>query len=76
MYYGGTAPMLGSAREFVDALALHHPRYLFVSPLPGFPEEDAFYELVQNVRAAYPGRLEPAYLGSDPRFAIFAVRGE
>ena len=74
MYYGGTAPMLGTPRELADALTLHRPRYLFVSPLPAFPEEDAFFELVQSFLAAYPGRLEPAYLGSDARFAIFAVR--
>jgi hypothetical protein len=75
LYYGGTAPVVGTARELADVLSARRPRFLLVSPLPSFPEEDAVFELVQEFLRAYPGRLTPAYLGRDPRFAVFAVDG-
>ncbi len=74
LYYGGTAPALGSTSELAGALSAYRPRYLFVSPLPAFPEEDAFYELVNDFQRERPGELRRVYQGTDPRFVIFEVR--
>ncbi len=74
LYYGGTAPALGSTTDLAGALATYRPRYLFVSPLPAFPEEEAMYELVSAFQRERPGDLQRVYQGSDPRFVIFAVR--
>jgi hypothetical protein len=77
LYYaaitGDSAPALGSPSDFVGALATYRVRYLFVSPMPAFPEEDAFYELVSRARAEHPDLLRPVYRGSDPRFVVFEV---
>ncbi|MBI3769051.1 MAG: hypothetical protein HY271_11250 [Deltaproteobacteria bacterium] len=73
LYYGGDAPPLGSPSDLVSALATYRVRYLFVSPMPAFPEEDAFYELVGRVQAEHPGLLRPMYRGSDPRFVVFEI---
>ena len=73
LYYGGTAPPLGTVDELRAALVAYRVRYLFLSPMPAFPEEDAFYELVTSLQRARPAALRPAWVGADPRFAIFEV---
>jgi hypothetical protein len=73
LFYGGAAPPVGTPAELATTLAAYRPRYLFVSPMPAFAEEDAFYELVVGLQRERPGMLQPVYAGRDPRFAIFAV---
>ncbi len=67
-----TSP-LGPPDELARALVAYRVRYLFVSPMPAFPEEDAFYELLTRVLTERPGLLRPAYRGEDPRFVVFEV---
>jgi hypothetical protein len=74
LYYGGAAPALGSTADLATALTTYRPRYLFISPLPAFPEEAAMYDLVSAFQRERPGALQAVYQGSDARFVIFAVR--
>ncbi|HEY2387183.1 MAG TPA: hypothetical protein VGK30_09495 [Candidatus Binatia bacterium] len=73
LYYGASTPPLGSTNDLSEALAAYRPRYLFVSPMPAFPEEDAWYELLTDFQREHPGELQPVYQETDPRFAIFEV---
>lgn len=73
---GDDAPALGTASDLAAVLVKYRARYLFVSPMPAFPEEDAFYELVSRVLAERPGLLRPVHQGGDGRFVIFAIAPE
>jgi hypothetical protein len=79
LYYaretGDDAPALGTPGDLTRTLAAYHVRYLFVSPMPSFPEEDAFYELITRIRAERPALLRPVYWEQDPRFVVFEVTG-
>jgi hypothetical protein len=72
---GDDAPALGTPGDLTRTLAAYHVRYLFVSPMPSFPEEDAFYELITRIRAERPALLRPVYWEQDPRFVVFEVTG-
>jgi hypothetical protein len=73
LYYGDPSPPLGSVGDFDHALTHQRPRFLFVSPMPAFAEEAAFYELVARYRESHPRRLVPAYRGADPRFVVYEI---
>ena len=73
LYYGEDSPPVGTPDDLGRMLAEHRPRYLFVSPLPSYPDEEPFYELISDFMRANPQRLRRVYQGADPRFAIYAV---
>jgi hypothetical protein len=75
LYYDASGPPLGTIDDLDQLLAATRPRYLLLAPMPAFPEEDAFYELVARYRERRPERLAPVYRGADPRFMIFALGG-
>jgi hypothetical protein len=75
LYYGAAGAPLGDAAAMEDALRRYDARYLFVSPMPAYAEENAFYELVDSLRERSPDLLVPRWQpGDDARFAIFEVR--
>jgi hypothetical protein len=73
LYYGQDGPAVGTAADLDRTLAAHRPRYLFVSPMPAYREEEPFYELIAALDGERPQRLRPVYRGSDPRFVIYEV---
>lgn len=74
MFYGSHEPLIGTVDELVAALQSHRPQYVVVTPMQFFDEP--FVRLVQQLRRRHPDWLEPVYRdSSDPRFAIFQVRG-
>jgi hypothetical protein len=74
LYYGDPSSPLGSVGDLDRALTRQQPRFLFVSPMPAFPEEAAFYELVARYRESHSRRLVPAYRGADPRFVVYEIK--
>ncbi len=74
LYYGFAEPPLGTVAEFEEILDAHAARYLFVSPLPAYQEEQAFFDLVSDAIEQRPGLLKRVWqAGDDERFLIFEV---
>lgn len=71
--YHDDVPLLGTADELRATLVGRRPRFLFLSPMPGSPEEEPLHELVDELRRRWPGLLRVAYRGDDPRFVVFEV---
>lgn len=74
LYYGANLPLAGTLDDFDRVLETHRPRYLFLSPMPAFPEEEALYELASDYRRRHPGAITPVYRGTDPRFVILELK--
>jgi len=73
LFYGADSSPVGGVDDLAEVLASYRPRYLFLSPMPAFPEEEPLYQLVEHYVAARPGALTRAYVGSDPRFLVYEV---
>ncbi len=74
LFYGGSAPPLGSIEDFMELMKLNSPKYLIQVPLPDFAEDKHFDALLQNIQKNYPDLLIPVYVGDDYRFIIFEIR--
>jgi hypothetical protein len=72
-FYGADYPVLGTIEEFQNALKGYKARYLVTTPMPGYLEEAPYSLLLREFLEHYPGRATPAFVGSDPRFAIFEL---
>lgn len=75
MFYGADRPPIGTAEDLVSAIRKYNIRYLIHTPLPGFPEERPFADLISQVQQDCPGWLNPVFVGRDRRFIIFSVQG-
>lgn len=74
IYYDFPGLPIGTAAELGDHLAKYGARYLFLSPMPGYPIEVPFYELVYEVMEKRPGLLKAVWQPQDDlRFVIFEV---
>ena len=73
LFYGAEVSPVGGIDDFARVLASYRPRYLFLSPMPAFPEEGPLYDLVATYEAQHPGALTRAYVGSDPRFVVYEL---
>jgi hypothetical protein len=74
LYYGASDPPLGTAGEMDDTLAKYGARYLLLTPLPSYPMEGAFFDLVYAATDETSSILRPVWQSkNDPRFAIFEV---
>jgi hypothetical protein len=74
LFYGATRPPTGSVDDFFEILRRGGAKYLAVFPMPGFAEDEPFNRLVSKALAANPERLAAVYVGTDPRFEVFAIR--
>jgi len=75
MYYGAPEPPLGTTAEFDALLTKHAVRYMLFTPMPAYPIEDAFFELVSGAVHEPGSLLRPVWQSTtDPRFVIFQVR--
>ena len=74
LFYGSDAPLAGTIEELEAIVATHHPRYVFLSPMPAFPEEGPLYQLIGELVRRHPDRMKPVYVGTDPRFVIYSIR--
>ena len=73
LFYGADASLVGSLESFEALVDAYAPRFVFVSPMPAFPEEVPLYELVAAYAQQHPDRAAPAYVGRDPRFVIYSI---
>jgi hypothetical protein len=74
IYYDFPGLPIGTSAELADHLAKYDARYLFLSPMPGYPTEVPFHELVYELAEKRPGLLKPVWQPEeDLRFVIFEV---
>jgi hypothetical protein len=73
LFYGADVSPVGTVDDLDEVLATYRPRYFFLSPMPAFPEEEPLYGLVRSYGALHPGALTRVYVGSDPRFVVYAL---
>jgi hypothetical protein len=71
--YHDDVALLGTADELRATLVARRPRFLFLSPMPGSPEEAPLHALIAELRHRWPGLLRPAHRTDDPRVVVFAV---
>jgi hypothetical protein len=71
LYYGEPGPAVGTVAEFADLLAAHRARFLFVSPMPAYAEEEPFADLVSEALQTRRGLLRLVWQEDEGRFLIF-----
>ena len=76
LFYGQEGPTLGTVEEMAAILKRYQPRYLVHTPMPGFPEEKPFEELLGQLRRRHPGWLVSVYQDDDPRFVVFELNSQ
>ena len=59
LYFGFEGPPIGTADEMAHILETNGVRYFLATPLPGYAEEAAFYELVGSITEQRPSLLRP-----------------
>jgi hypothetical protein len=74
MFYGESGPPLGTPEMLFQNLEQRSPRYLVHCPMPGWPDEDAYANLVAALRTAHADCLREVYVGADPRFVVYEVQ--
>ena len=74
MFYGDASQCLGTPEDLLKVMKVQQARYLVVTPMPTFGEEKPFAALLKKFRQRYPLKLEPVYVGADPRFVIYSFR--
>ena len=75
LFYFFPGPKSGTADEILETLTTNRARFLAVMPIPGFEAESSFSQLVAELRRGRQDQFVPVYVGRDPRFAVFEVRG-
>jgi hypothetical protein len=74
IYYDFPGLPIGTSAELAAHLVKYDARYLFLSPMPGYPTEVPFHELVYELMEKRPGLLKPVWQPEeDLRFVIFEV---
>jgi hypothetical protein len=72
LFYGAKVDVALRATELVDNLQRHHASYLMLSP--GGVHVDELLRATALVQRQRPGMLQRVFIGTDPRFVVFAVR--
>jgi hypothetical protein len=73
LFYGDKYPATGTIEDLWSILNYYNPKYLVLSPMPGFAEEKPFHALVENFSKKYPDWIILAYLDEDIRFRIYEI---
>jgi hypothetical protein len=74
LFYGKEGPKIGTTKDLERIFQYYNPRYLVLTPMPAFYEEEHFKILIELYSHENPGRLSPVYIGDDPRYLIYEVR--
>ena len=74
LFYGGSAPPLGSSDDFMDLIKFYQPTYLVQVPLGDSAEDNHFDAYLKNIQESHPSLLLPVYVGEDERFVIYKIQ--
>ena len=72
-YYGIAIPAF-APNELLRVLRAHRGRYVLCTPFDRFNSSMPLKQMIEEVRKTYPGSIKLAYVGKDPRFAIYRVK--
>jgi hypothetical protein len=75
LYYGERQAKF-TPEETAAILESYRPRYLVLSPMPGFAEEKPLGDVIEELRLRYPEWLVLRYRGADRRFMVFEIDWE
>jgi hypothetical protein len=72
LFYGLESTKI-TYEEQIDFINSYNPKYLLITPLPGFAEEKPFSENLNFILKIKPGFLNMVYKAADNRFKIYKV---
>jgi hypothetical protein len=73
LFYGDRARARFAPEEIAAILVRYRPRYLVLSPMPGFAEEKPLAAAIAELRQSYPEWFVLRYQGADRRFMVFEL---
>jgi hypothetical protein len=75
LFYGERQSTAFTPDEIAGVLDRYRPRFLVLSPMPGFSEEKPLADAIQRLRLHHPDWFILRYQGADPRFMVFELDG-
>ena len=73
--YYGIASTPVTPDQLLHTLKAQKRCYVLCTPFDRFGDEASLTALVEEIRHKHPGSVSPVFVGEDPRFRIYRVRG-